>query len=651
MNSAAPPKRCSKTLVTPPGSLQVPSHDYEQTETGAGSFPDECFGSDGCFGSKGIGMRRAAWHGARREPLESLARRPIGFMLAYVRRHAVSHLVILLSVLAGTACSVLSQYAVKNLVDILAAHHVTAVWSAFGMLGALITADNMSWRVGGWVATRGFVAVTGDMRRDLFRYLTNHAPAYFADRQPGTLAGRISATANAIYQVENTFAWNVLPPLLAVAFSIMLLGLVDLTMAAALVVVSLALALLLMRLAAAGRKLHEDYATRAAAVDGELVDVINNMPLVRAFGATLRERSRFADRIGHEMGARTASLRYLEKLRLLHAVSTALLTAGMLGWALLLWQKGQASSGDVVLVVTLGFTILHGTRDLAVALVDTVQHVARLSEALGTLLLPHEMKDRADARALAAARGAVEFRHVTYAYPGTQTVLQDFNLAVRSGTRVGLVGRSGSGKSTALALLQRLRFTQAGEILIDGENIADLTEASLRAAMSVVPQDVSLFHRSVLENIRYGRPEASDAEVEQAADAAFCRDFIRALPEGFGTIVGDRGTKLSGGQRQRIAIARAFLRDAPILLLDEATSALDSESEQAVQRALDRLMHGRTVIAVAHRLSTLQDFDRIVVLHQGRILQDGTPRELEREEGPYRELLARQAFTLVENAA
>jgi ATP-binding cassette subfamily B protein len=334
-------------------------------------------------------------------------------------------------------------------------------------------------------------------------------------------------------------------------------------------------------------------------------------------------------------------------LRLLHAVSTAVLTAGLLAWAIELWQLHVASTGDVVLVTALGFTILHGTRDLAVALVDTVQHVARLAEALSTLLIPHEMNEADGARELPISRGEVQFRHVTYAYPGTlNPVLRNFSLHVRPGTRVGLVGRSGSGKTTALSLLQRLRDVQAGRILIDGEDITRLTDASLRAAIGVVPQDVSLFYRSVMENIRYGRPDADDAAVRAAAEAAGCLDFVEQMPQGFDTQVGDRGVRLSGGQRQRLAIARAFLRDAPILLLDEATSALDSESETAVQAALARLMKGRTVIAVAHRLSTLRDFDRIVVMQRGRILQDGSPQALELVPGIYRDLLSRQALSV-----
>ncbi len=584
--------------------------------------------------------------------LTRFAGRPIGFMLSYVYRHRLAHGAILLSVLLGVICSVSASFASKLLVNALQAassdpHRIGGVWRAVIFLLILIGVDNLSWRLGGWISTRTFVDVTGDIRRDLFRHLTGHSPAYFADRMPGTLAGRITATSNATFLVENLATWNVLPPTLAVIISIGYMAGVRWWIALGLVVLSVAMSMLLFRLAAAGRVLHHAYAADAARVDGELLDVINNMPLVRAFGAGKRERMRFSRRLRGEMATRTRSLRYLEKLRLLHAVMTAALTAALLIVSVILWIEHQVTTGDIVMITSLGFTILHGTRDLAVALVETIQHIARLSEALGTLLLPHDMPDQPDATNFKhPARGGVEFRAVSYAYPGGDKVLDDFHLAVEPGQRIGLVGRSGSGKTTVLALLQRLRFIQGGELLLDGTDIRRLTDAALRGAISVVPQDVSLFHRSVLENIRYGKPEATDDEVVAAADAAGCRDFIEAMPEGFDTEVGDRGVKLSGGQRQRIAIARAFLRNAPILLLDEATSALDSESEQRVQEALDRLMVGRTVIAVAHRLSTLRNFDRIVVMQSGRILQDGPPSMLEREEGPYRELLSRQAMTL-----
>ena len=382
------------------------------------------------------------------------------------------------------------------------------------------------------------------------------------------------------------------------------------------------------------------------AVDGELVDIISNMPLVRAFGGLHHEFRRFDKTVESEMVARRRSLIYLEKLRLFHSIITIVLTIALLAWVIMLWQRGQASNGDVVLVCTLGFTILHATRDLAVALVDVTQHMARLSEAISTLLVPHDIRDRPDAAQLVSRRGLVQFDNICFSYPNGRPVFDRFDLRLEAGQRVGVIGESGSGKSTLFALLQRFYDLQDGRILIDGENITTITQESLHQALTIVPQDISLFHRSVMENIRYGRPEASDDEVFEAAAAAECLDFILALPEGFATIVGDRGVKLSGGQRQRIAIARALLRDAPILLLDEATSSLDSDSEEAIRQALDRLMQGRTVIAIAHRLSTLRGFDRIVVLQNGDVIEDGAPDQLLRMKGQYRELVKREMARL-----
>ena len=583
------------------------------------------------------------------------ADRPLAFVARYVRVRAIPHAAILTAVLAAVACSVGAQYGIKLLVDILgggpAGANIVQAWLGFLLLAVLIGADNLLWRLASWIASYTFVAVSGDLRRDLFRHLTGHAPSYFADRMPGTLTSRITATSNAVYTLQNMFVWNVLPPCMATIAAILFVITVSLPMAATLAVLAAILVFIMCNLAAAGWPLHHEFADRAAAVDGEMVDVVGNMPLVWAFCGLPREHKRLDATIDRELVARRRSLQYLEKLRLFHAVVTVLLTIALVAWAMMLWQRGAATAGDVVLVCTLGLSILHATRDLAVALVDVTQHVARLSEALATLLVPHRLRDHPRATSLAQAGATVAFENVGFCYPDGRRVFEDFSLRIEPGQRVGLVGQSGSGKSTMFVLLQRFYDVQDGRIVVGGENIARVTQASLRAAIAVVPQDISLFHRSILENIRYGRPDASDSEVLEAIVAANCDRFIDALPEGVATIVGDRGLKLSPGQRQRIGIARAFLKNAPILLLDEATSALDGDSEEAVRQAFDRLMGGRTVIAIAHRLSSLRSFDRIVVLQAGQVCEDGPPQVLVRRKGVYCKLVQREVARLSKQAA
>jgi ATP-binding cassette subfamily B protein len=511
------------------------------------------------------------------------ANRPFAFILSYVRRRKTSHLIIVSTILAAVACSTATQYGVKTLVDALSGvPQALGVWGAFALLVSLITADNLSWRIAGWISSSSFVGVTGDLRRDLFRHLTGHSLSYFSDRGPGTLSSRITAASNAIFTLENLFIWNLLPPCVATIAAIALVATVSVPMALGLSALAGVMVLVMFRLAAAGQPLHHDFADKAAAIDGEMVDVISNMSLVRAFGGRRREHRRFDDVVDLELSARQRSLRYLEKLRIIHAGFTILLTIGLLAWAIVLWQRGAATTGDVILACTLGLTILHATRDLAVALVDATQHLARLAEALPTLLHPHDMPDHPTAKPLVRGGARLTFERIAFRYADGHDVFSNFNLEVEPGQRVGLVGQSGAGKSTLFALIQRFYPAQGGRVLIDGQDIAHITQDSLRDA---------------------------------------------------------------------IAIARAFLRDAPLLLLDEATSSLDSESEETIRESLSRLMRGRTVIAIAHRLSTVRSFDRIVLLDRGRVMEDGSPDSLLRRDGPYRRLIRTELGRLQQTAA
>jgi ATP-binding cassette subfamily B protein len=424
------------------------------------------------------------------DQLSGYAHRPLHFVFRYLRQRPLSHLAILSAVVAAVACSVGTQYGVKFLVDSLSAgpDHAGNVWLAFVFLMSLIAADNLLWRVASWTASFTFVRVTGDLRRDMFRHLTGHAPSYFSDRLPGMLTSRITATSNAVFTVENMLVWNVLPPCIATLAAIMLIATVSLPMSGALIIIAGTMVVAMFRLAAAGKPLHDDFADKAAVVDGEMVDVISNLPLVRAFCGLTHEHERFDDTVNRELAARSRSLRYLEKLRITHAAVTLVLTIALLAWAVRLWQLGNATTGDVVLVCTLGLSILSATRDLAVALVDVTQHVARLTEAVATLLLPHELRDHPKAETLIRSGAAIAFENISFQYPGGAKVFDRLSLRLQPGQRVGLVGQSGGGKSTVFALLQRFYDVDSGRVTIDGQDISRVTQLSLREAISVVPQ-------------------------------------------------------------------------------------------------------------------------------------------------------------------
>lgn len=566
-----------------------------------------------------------------------IPRRPLPFIAHYIRRHLWSHGVLFAAVLAAVAASVGARYSLKFLVDAIAIgpEQMEAVWNALVLFVALLCADYLFWRAGGWVAARTFPAVGADLRLDLFRHLLGHSARFFSERFAGALAGRVSVAATAVYTIENALAWNTLPPIIAIIGSLATLAAIQPAMALTLAGAAAVLAAVLAAGALRGQHLHANYARRAAETGGEIVDVVSNHGAVRAFAAVRRECARLNDRLGSEIGAHRRALFYIERLRTGHALFVVVLTGAMLVWGVLLWEQGLLSAGDVVVIASFSVGLLDASRDLVVAFVDMTHHWSRLGEALDELTVPHDLPDKPDAVALKRPGGDVAFKDVTFAYPGGHHILRNVTLHIPSGQKVAVVGPSGAGKTTLLALVQRLYPIVSGQVLVGGQDVAAMTQDSLRRAIAIVPQDVVLFHRSILENIRYGRPDASDEEVVAAAKAAQCADFICKLPDGYNTTVGDRGVRLSGGQRQRIGIARAILADAPIVLLDEATSALDTESELAIQHALAELMHGRTVLAVAHRLSTVARFDRVIVMKDGRIIEDGAPAELVRRNGTF----------------
>ncbi len=570
-------------------------------------------------------------------------RTPGRFILHHVVRWR-GHFVVLFALIVGAAmCGIGQQYGLKLLVDAMAGQRSLTPTVAMGVFLSLVVLEAVLLRTTGWLVCRTTIGVGVDLRLELFNHLSGQSIRYFAENLAGSLGQRITATAGNFGALTGTLVWRILGPFVDVCGAVLIIATLDLGLTATLLGFVVLITGVLVWFGERGRPLHRSYSGQAAAVGGDLIDTISNMWTVKAFSAREREGRRLGDRFKTEAGAQRRSWMYLEKARIIHDVTLWFMIGVILTWAVSLWGQGRATPGSVILVASLTLRILHGSQDMALALIDATQQFGFIDETLSVIAKPQTVTDAPGAPALRPHGGAVEFRHITFGYTKHRRALDNISLFIPPGQKVGVVGPSGAGKSTLVHLIQRLYDVDRGQILIDGQPITAVTQDSLREGLAVVPQEISLLHRSVMENIRFARPEASDEEVYAAARAAACDNFIHALPHGYDTIVGERGAKLSGGQRQRIGIARAFLKRAPIILFDEATSALDTESEMEIQTALVRLMRDRTVISVAHRLSSLAAFDRILVVSDGRIVEDGTVAELRRRGGPFDRMWRLQA--------
>src|SRR6202035_1787846 len=385
-----------------------------------------------------------------------------------------------------------------------------------------------------------------------------------------------------------------------------------------------------------------------SALTGRIVDSYTNILTVKLFARARDEDQYVRDAIERHTGLFLSAQRLMTAFGTLLNVLNAMLIVSAGALALLLWRYGAVEVGVIAMVLPLTLQLTNMSRQIATQIADIFEDIGVVQEGMITIAQPLRLIDSAGAKPLVVREGRIAFEDVRFGYGRETGVLEGFSLAIRPGEKIGLIGRSGAGKSTVVNLLLRFFDLEGGRILIDGQDIAGVTQESLRAQISVVTQDTSLLHRSIGDNIRYGRPESSDAEVIAAAKLAHADEFIADLVDwkerrGYDAQVGERGVKLSGSQRQRFSTARLILRNAPILVLDEATSALDSEVEAAIQSSLGRLMAGKTVIAIAHRLSTIARMDRLIVLDRGRIVEEGGHADLLRLGGHYAALWRRQS--------
>ncbi|RWD71786.1 ABC transporter ATP-binding protein [Mesorhizobium sp.] len=579
----------------------------------------------------------------------------LGFTFSHWRRQPWRLSLIMGAFLLSTLADVLTPFYSGRLVDAVASGAGTdevawnAAMTAFSILMALALAGVVLRNVAFLWIVELTLKMMSDIAADAFHRVQRFSTDWHANSFAGSTVRKITRGMWALDLLNDTILIALLPSVVMLVGSTLLLGwfwpLMGAVVAAGSVLFIAVTAVLSLGYVAPAARLANSWDTR---LGGALADAVSCNAVVKGFGAEAREEARLARvvakwrlRTGRTWMRGTANGTTQGALLLV-------MRAAVIGLALILWAWGQASAGDVAFVLTSFFVLQGYLRDIGTHIRNLQRSVNDMEELVDFQSEPLGIEDRPGARPIRITDGRVAFDKVTFHYGNHLLPLyRDFSVDIAAGERIGLVGHSGSGKTTFVKLIQRLYDVNAGRILVDGQDISQVEQASLRSQIAIVQQEPILFHRSLAENIAYARPGASQAEIEHAAKLASAHDFITNLPKGYGTLVGERGVKLSGGERQRVAIARAFLADARILILDEATSSLDSESEVLIQRAMERLMVGRTTLVIAHRLSTVRALDRLLVFDRGRIAEEGSHDDLIRLNGGiYRRLFERQALEL-----
>ena len=527
----------------------------------------------------------------------------------------------------------------ENLWTLIILYGVSQLWSSV-----------IGWRLVLYFAWTFETSMQRDLYVRCFSKLTNQTMFFHASKFSGSLVSQTNKLSGATERFWDTIIWSILPLAISLIGSIIVLSTLLWQYALFLLILSIVFSVVVYYGSKPMAKLNKKEAKASNKLSGQLADVLSNVLAVKSSGAEATEQQLFKKTVNSWRSASLDTMRGFLKVSTVYSTINMSIKIGAIAFAVYAAQHNLVSVAAVYLIITYTSSVAHELWNMNGIMRSYNRIIGDAHEMVEILQTPTTLVDRSDAK-LAVTRGGIVMDNITFTHDEGQgdTLFHDFSLRIQPGEKIGLVGSSGSGKTTLTKLLLRFADIDSGEIAIDTQNIAEVTQASLREQIAYVPQEPLLFHRSVRENIAYGRPDATDTEIERAAKKAGAYDFIIKLQDGFDTMVGERGVKLSGGQRQRIAIARAILKDAPILILDEATSALDSESEALIQKSLETLMKDRTSIVIAHRLSTIAKLDRIIVLENGHIVEDGSHEQLlAKKRGVYAKLWARQSGGFIE---
>lgn len=570
-----------------------------------------------------------------------------------IKTHNISGLIVVLSIIFGSAVGAITPLYFKKFFDLLTQNQAkdTLIPQLVQTLISIAIVEMIGWvfwRLATFFAVYFQTSIMGDLSDVCFKYLHKHSFSYFNNSFVGSLVKKVNRFTRAFEDITDRFFYNIIQ--LTVNIAIILYVLTKKNLALGLGLAVWIIIFFILNIIFTRFKLRYDLARSEAdsKATGILADTITNNVNVKLFGGYLREIKNFGKAVNEVRKLRRLTWNLTNYYEATQSFLTTILEVGIFYVAIHLWRKNILTIGDFVLIQSYILIVLSKSWDFSRVIQHIYEDLAEAEEMTEVLSEPHEITDIKNATNLKITTGKIEFKNVDFYYHETRSILQNFNLMVAPKEKIALVGPSGAGKTTIIKLLLRMHDVSSGQILIDNQEISKVTQESLWQNVSMVPQDPILFHRTLLENIRYGKPSATKEEVIKAAKLAHCHEFIKDLPEEYNTYVGERGVKLSGGERQRVAIARAILHNAPILILDEATSSLDSESEKLIQDALNILIEGKTVLVVAHRLSTIMKMDRIIVVKDGKISEEGTHAELLKNPGIYEKLWKVQAGGFVD---